>query len=807
MQYCTVYFHLETPITLGFNNKMTHMIRFLLPVACAAIALNSMAQNRATISGYITDAQSKETVLGATVLNSGTTQGTISNEFGFYSITLPKGKVNLRYSFVGYTPQNVEFSLNNDTVINILLSSDNYLAEVLVVGEKTEAGIRSTGMGSLDIPVKMIEHTPTLLGETDLMRTIQMTPGVQQGSGGASSFFVRGGNGDENLVLLDGAPVYKIDHLFGFFSVFTPEAIKRVSLYKSSFPARYNGRTSSVIDVRTKDGDLQNYHGSVSVVLLTSRINFEGPIVKDKTSFSISARTTYFSAIAKPFMPDDDKFSYWFYDLNAKINHKFSDRDRLFFALYNGQDKYNDDYEDNWGGYHYDKYGSNLKWGNTIPSLRWNHVFSQKLFANTTLTYNHYRMDLWSYDDNTDKSKNTNTYSSASYNSEIIDWGASIDFDYMPSPKHSIKFGINYLYHDFSPETTSLRNKLSDSTDKTDTTYTTTGNKIYAHELSLYAEDNWKINDHFHVNPGFAYTLFDVEGKQYHNYQPRLSLKYIANSYWNVKASFTMMSQCVHMLSSTPIAMPTDLWVPITKDIEPERATQYSIGVYCTKLNGYEFSIESYYKQLDNVLEYKDGMSYMGFSGNWTQLVAMGEGTSRGIEFMAHKTTGRTTGWISYTLSKSDRQFARNSGINNGKKFPFTYDRRNNFNIAISHEFNKRIQLDATWMYYSGACTSISTSKEPMLTPDGTDKDFGYIEGRNNYRLPPTHLLCLGVNFSKQKKRCERIFNFSVYNAYNAMNPAFVYKKTDNYGNIVDDKLTKITILPIIPSITLTYKF
>ncbi|MBR2887304.1 MAG: TonB-dependent receptor, partial [Bacteroidales bacterium] len=456
------------------KNKLT---KILIVTAISFFSLfnnAASAQERATISGYINDLQGKETILGATIVNVGTTLGTITNEFGFYSITLPKGNVNLRYSYVGYTAQTMSFNLTKDTVINVLLSGDAQLQEIVVTGEKAEAGIASTGMGSLDIPVRMIEHTPTLLGETDLMRTIQMTPGVQQGVGGASSFFVRGGNGDENLVLLDGAPVYKIDHLFGFFSVFTPEAIKKVSFYKSSFPARYNGRTSSVMDVRTKDGDLQNYHGSVSIGLLTSRINFEGPIVKDKTAFNISARTTYFSAVATPFMPKDSKFSYWFYDLNAKINHKFSDKDRLFFGLYNGQDKYHDNYEDDWGDNNYhDHYGSDMKWGNTIPSLRWNHVFSQKLFSNTTISYNHYRMNLSSFDEETNKSNNSFTSSSSTYGSEIIDWGASSDFDFMPSPKHSIKFGINYLYHDFAPETTFMRDKYNDKESSSDSTYST----------------------------------------------------------------------------------------------------------------------------------------------------------------------------------------------------------------------------------------------------------------------------------------------------------------------------------------------
>ena len=436
----------------------------------AAIAIGTSvasAQSRITVSGYITDSKSAETIIGATVYDSETQRGTATNVFGFYSITLKAGRHNLTYSYVGCQPQTVSFATTRDTVINISLSSDIELDEVVVTAKSRESGIESTKMGSIDVPVKLIQHTPALLGETDVLRTIQMTPGVQQGVGGASSLYVRGGNGDENLVLLDGAPVYKIDHLFGFFSVFTPEAVKKVTFYKTSFPARYNGRTSSVIDVRTKDGDMNDYHGSASIGLLTSRINLEGPIVKGKTSFSLSGRTTYISALTRPFMKNY-KVSYWFYDVNLKLNHKFSDYDRLYFALYNGLDKLKSGEDLPENSYHnietgrvneygypeYDvapvdeSYGSKMYWRNFIPSLRWNHVFSQKLFANTTVNFNHYTMLVSSFN----KSEwhlgeqGAENYSSQRYDSEIKDYSAIVDFDWLPAPEHTVKFGANYTY-------------------------------------------------------------------------------------------------------------------------------------------------------------------------------------------------------------------------------------------------------------------------------------------------------------------------------------------------------------------------
>ncbi|MBR5958611.1 MAG: TonB-dependent receptor [Salinivirgaceae bacterium] len=826
----------------------------LAALCCAALCANSLAQSKITISGHITDRKSAETIIGATVFDNETQRGTATNVFGFYSITLNAGRHSLTYSYVGCQPQTVKFETTRDTVINISLSGNIDIEEVLVTAKSHESGIESTKMGSIDVPVKLIEHTPSLLGETDVLRTIQLTPGVQQGVGGASSLYVRGGNGDENLVLLDGAPVYKIDHLFGFFSVFTPEAVKKVTFYKTSFPARYNGRTSSVIDVRTKDGDMNEYHGSASIGLLTSRINLEGPIIKGKTSFSLSGRTTYISALTRPFMKDYS-LSYWFYDVNLKLNHKFSDNDRIYFALYNGLDKlysYEDMYEysshrldilDEKGEFIYVPasytYDEKLQWTNFIPSLRWNHVFSQKLFANTTINYNRYKMLVssyekmeWHYQD-----LGAENYSSQRYDSEIKDFGAIIDFDYLPAPEHTVKFGASYTCHDFVPETTSSRYKNTDENERADTSTFHRGMAVMANEASAYADDDWQILPNLDVNVGLSYTLFALKERKYHNVQPRLSVKYTPLSYLSFKAAYSRMSQCVHLLTSSPISLPTDLWVPITKDIEPETADQYSVGAYCTVLPGWEFSVEAYYKELNNVLEYKDGMSFMGFSNSWTDLVAAGRGWSKGIELMVQKTEGNLTGMVSYTLSKTDRQFSRNSGVNDGRRFPFTYDRRHNFNIVANYQLNSNIDIDASWTFYSGARVTLTNTKQQILNPDdyalssNYDKfsydligynyyeesytnyhytyDADYVPNRNNYLLPCTHLLCVGANFHKQKKRFERVFNISVYNAYNAMNPSliFYYNDYDEWRGVDNSKLKKITILPLIPSLTLTYKF
>lgn len=782
-----------------------------------------------TISGYVTDGASSETLIGANILESRQHQGTTTNPYGFFSITLPAGVVNLQFSYLGYSNLQQILTLNKDTVLNIRMEDNTLLQEVVILSDKTETGIMATQMGTNEIPMAQIRNTPSILGETDVMKTIQLMPGVQAGVEGSAGLYVRGGGPDQNLILLDGVPIYNVDHLFGFFSVFTPEAVKKVTLFKSSFPARFGGRLSSVVDVRTNDGDMQKYHGVISVGLLTSKLNFEGPILKDRTSFNISARRSYIDLMMKPFMPKDETVSYYFYDMNAKINHKFSDRSRLFLNFYNGKDHFLNDIKEMNGKEIISDDRTQFNWGNTVASGRWNYVFNNKLFSNTTIAYSNYQLHLNSSAYMLNNRINESTYKS-DYRSGIRDWSYQIDFDYNPVPTHHIKFGAGYLYHDFRPEvsTSKIQNK-EDNAVKQDTLYNNMANsQVYAHEVSAYVEDNFDLTSRFRVNAGLHFSMFQVQKKSYFSVQPRLSLRYQLLRDVAIKASYTKMSQYVHLLSSTPIAMPTDLWVPVTSKVRPMQAHQFSLGGYYSGLPGWQFSIEGYYKNMRNVLEYKDGVSFLGSSAGWEDKVEMGHGRSMGLEWMIEKTLGKTTGWLAYTLAKSDRKFAK-GGVNNGERFPYKYDRRHNIGLSVTHKFSERIDVGATWTFATGGTTTIPEEVTGLIHPstgagNGLGMEFhpvgsgdsfvtenDYVERRNNYRLPSSHRLNIGINFNKKTKHGLRTWNISLYNAYNAMSPTFVYRSTKETSNghitTLEPVIKKLTILPCIPSVTYTYKF
>lgn len=795
------------------------------------------ANHKYTISGYVTDGISSETLIGTNIFERYQGTGTSTNPFGFYSITLPAGNTELSFSYLGYEQQTCRFRLEKDTLLNIRLMTNNQLEEVIVLSEKREAGIHSTGMGAIDIPMKQIRNTPAILGEADLLKTIQLMPGVQAGVEGFSGLYVRGGGPDQNLILLDGIPIYNADHLLGVFSIFTPEAMKKVTLFKGSFPARYGGRLSSIVDIRTNDGDMQNYHGTVSIGLLTSKLHLEGPIIKDKTSFCLTGRRTYLDLIARPFLPDDKKYNYYFYDINAKVNHKFSDRSRLFLSFYKGKDHYDykqdKEYDDYNGGPRMHFYNSeiNFNWGNTIAAGRWNYVFNNKLFSNTTVAYNHYQMSMAdSYkrevtgtneNEETKTDHNESYVYNSDYRSGIHDISFQTDFDYTPTPDHHIKFGGAYLYHTFRPEVTTSRVKEAENgSTAQDTVYNDSSNSnLHGYECSLYAEDNFNIGNKLSFNAGVHLSLFYTQGKGYLSAQPRLSTRYRFSNDFAIKGSFTQMEQYVHLLSSSPISLPTDLWVPVTKHIRPMRSFQYAIGGYYTGVKDWEFSLEGYYKDMHNVLEYQDGASFFGTSGGWQEKVEMGRGRSFGLEILAQKTVGKTTGWLAYTIAKSDRRF-KDGSINNGERFPYKYDRRHNINICLNHRFNERIDMGATWIFNTGGTATIADQRTGVLSSIGNPIMIDYIAHRNNFRLPVSHRLNLSVNFHKKLRRGTQTWSISVYNAYNAMTPNLVYKEEefigqdymDEHGTIQtkwirNTKLIKQTLLPCIPAVTYTFKF
>ena len=800
-------------------------------VFLAAFSAAAQPRGTATVSGYITDRSSGETLIGAGVLVEGTGKkvqtGAVTNAYGYYTLTIPKGETSLQYSYVGYESVVLDLDLVRDTTVNVFLKPSAEIREATVVAQK-DAGIQSTYLGSIDIPLVHILKTPVLFGEADVLKAIQLMPGVQGGNEGFTGLYVRGGGPDENLILLDGVPIYNVDHMLGILSVFQTEAVKKVTLYKGSFPARYGGRVSSIVDIRTNDGNMKETHGSIGVGALTEKFHLEGPIIKDKLSYSLSARglhTILFDPLIRIYGKRIEEgtemyANYFFYDLNGKITWRPTDKDRFFLASYNGRDQMNVKFKED-ASYYSELDGFNrtklgLGWGNNVVSLRWNHVFSSQLFANTTIAYNRYQMTMnsgmRSQGTNYDGTKYRYDFD-IDYISGIRDWSGKVDFDYVPSPRHLIKFGTEYLHHTFLPQTLTALTYTEEGNEKEKTNDTYGNTTPYkGHDLSVYAEDDFSVTDRLTVNPGVHLSLFSTEGKNYWSLQPRVSAKYAWDGGWSVKAGYARMAQYVHLLSSAQIALPIDLWVPITKDIKPVTSDQFSTGVYYDGIKGWEFSVEGYFKSMHNILEYKDGTVMVATNTGWETKVEMGDGRAMGLEFFIQKTAGKATGWLAYTLAKSDRQFPDGS-INLGERFPYKYDRRHNFNVNVNYQVTPRIDLSATFVFATGGTTTLPVRQTAILAP-GSDyvESADYVEHRNNYRLPASHHLNVGANFHKQKKHGERIWTLGIYNVYRQLNPNLVllhYETERKDGQKPETRLVmeKVTLLPFVPSVSYTYQF
>lgn len=811
------------------------MKKILLSSIFSLLIFNLISAQNFTISGYISDDKSGETLISSSIYDINSKKGAVSNTYGFYSLTLPNGNVDMQYTYIGYAAQHRAFILSKDTIINIKLSQSTELKEITVIGQHKEIGVKGTQMSAIEVPISMIKSVPTLFGETDVLKALQLLPGVKAGTEGSAGFYVRGGGPDENLFLLDGVPVYNVNHLGGFFSVFNADAIKNVTLYKGGFPARFGGRLSSVLDIRMNDGNNQKVHGNLTVGLISSKINLEGPLFSEKTTFNISARRTYFDILAQPIIKlaaaasesnSNILAGYYFYDMNAKISHKFSDNDRLYLSTYMGDDviyaNIRDSYNNYENGTEENRIKLNWNWGNLITAMRWNHIINNKLFMNTTATFTRYRFDMavgTSFENKIKTPPSTQLASTTiAYRSGIEDYGAKVDFDYSPSPNHDIKFGGDYTNHTFRPGVSVAQSKYQRDTliQETDTTI---GNRnVYSHETALYFEDNWSINSFIKANIGLHYSTFFVQDEFYHSLQPRLSLRALINDKLSVKAGYAAMSQYIHLLSNSNISLPTDLWVPATKRVKPMNSHQFSAGVFYNLLDIVDLSIETYYKSMNNLIEYKDGATFLGSSTGWEDKVAIGKGWAYGVEFLAQKSVGKTTGWIGYTWSKSDRLFNRvGQEINNGEVFPAKYDRRHDLSIVVSHKFSKKFDVAATWVYNTGSNGTLGLQNYMTNQYPGSSFSYftsvPYISKRNNYRLPDYHRLDLGVNFHKQKKHGIRTWNFSVYNAYFQQNPFLIMiREKYSYNPITGvstsrKSLNKLTLFPFIPSISYTYKF
>lgn len=771
------------------------------------------------ISGYISDKSSGERLINASVYAPQLTKGAISNNFGFYSLSVPAGNRILICSFVGYSQKQLNINANKDTVVNFNLESNAQLDEITVTGQKANQKVLNTQLSKTEISIEKIKSLPAFLGEADVIKTIQLLPGVQAGTEGSSGLYVRGGGPDQNLILLDDVPVYNADHLLGFFSVFNSDAIKNISFYKGDFPARFGGRLSSVLDIRTKDGNEQELHGNFSIGLISSKLNLEGPIVKGKTTFNFSARRTYLDLIARPIIKsttnNETTSGYFFNDLNMKISHKFSDKSRLYLSCYNGLDKAyartEYDYTKDLNTSFQDKKDASLNWGNFTTALKWNYVFSNKLFMNTTLIFSNYKFDVSNDSETKNLTNNIITTSSGlSYISGIRDLGLKADFDYFPLTGHRIKFGIQATNHYFRPGIFAYSDKVAEQEgNNIDKTYK--DRNINTQEVAVFAEDNFDLTSTLSVNAGLHSSVFLVDGKSYFSLQPRFSARYLVSDRFSLKAAYAKMSQNVHLLSSSTINLPTDLWLPTTKRVKPQNAHQVTVGGVYQLKSGFDFSIEGFYKKMTNLIEYKEGASFAGVSTGWEDKIEMGKGWSYGTEFLLEKTIGKTTGWIGYTLSWAQRQF---DNLNFGEKYFARYDRRHDVSFVLTHKFSKRFDIGLTWVYATGNAVTLPTQviDDPFI--ENNKVQYEYFGNRNNYRMPAYHRMDVGFNFHKQKKHGVRTWNISFYNAYSRQNPFFMFFQNVNQSFDPGDQasgnyrvLKQVSMFPIIPSFSYSYKF
>lgn len=781
-------------------------ITLLLIFSCQ----NILAQ-KYTISGYIKDHSSKEHLIGASAYDTISQLGASTNAYGYYSLTLSEGRVSLQYSYTGYAVEGVSFYLSKDTIINIELNQASTLAEVSVTASMSDIGVKGSQMSAIEVPIEQIKAVPAIFGEIDLIKALQLLPGVQSGTEGTAGFYVRGGGPDENLVLLDEIPVYNINHAMGMFSIFNADAVKNVVLYKGSFPARYGERLSSVIDIRTKDGDMQKYHGNFSIGLIAAKLNVEGPIVKNKTSFSLSARRSYFdlfTALGSQIASRGEVVTgYYFYDVNTKINHRFSDRDRLYLSFYLGNDGIYTNVKDTYQSRDYfDKTKVSLKWGNVIASLRWNHVINSKIFMNTTAAFSRYRFrtginnsSRWADDEgNMHTSKN-----SIAINSGIMDFILKSDFDYNIAPRNTMKFGVAYTLHKFTPEVMTAQMMDIDIEDMD--FLGNPQNQVWASEISAYAEDNVSVTNWLKLNGGLRYSAFLVQQRFYNSLQPRLSMRFLVTDDLSFKTGYSYMSQYIHLLSNSTLFLPTDLWVPATRKVVPLNTHQVSAGVFYNLKKMFDFSIEGYYKTMNNIIEYKDGTNYFLSSEGWENKVNTGRGWAYGVEVFVQKTVGKLTGWVGYTWAKSTRLFDREGEeINFGRPFPAKFDRRHDLKITSAYKINDKIDLSASWLFQTGNATTLSLHEYTNI--EGQREE--HIESRNNYRLPNYHRLDLGVNFNKKKRVGTRTWNISIYNLYNNQNPFMLMVDYADMPNGRSHKVLRVfSLFPIIPSVSYSYKW
>jgi len=748
-----------------------------------------------TISGILKDATNGEDLIGASVIvKEKPTIGASTNAYGFYSLTLPAGSYTFKFQYLGFLTEELSITLDKDVRMDKELKPEGLLLnEVLIKAEKENKNVTKNEMSVVKLDPKEIESIPVIFGEKDIIKTLQMTPGVKAAGDGNAGFYVRGGAIDQNLILLDEAPVYNASHLLGFFSVFNSDALKDVTLYKGSMPAEFGGRGSSVLDIKMKDGNNKKINASGGIGLIASRLTVEGPLQKDEGSFIVSARRTYADAFL--LLSSDSTFKgtrLYFYDLNAKANYKLGKNDRIFISGYFGRDVLGVN-------------GFGLDWGNITGTLRWNHLFSDKLFSNTSMIYSNYDYQFKiGLDDNEFRVK-----------AKIEDWNLKQDYSYFPNSNNTIKFGWNIIHHTFLP--TSLEAGENSSFTNSETA------RKFALEGGLYIQNDWKLNEKIGIQYGIRYSMFDYIGKgtaytfddqgntlssrtyksgetikYYGGFEPRVNIKYQLTDNSSVKAGYTRNYQYMHLLSNSTTSSPTDLWVPSSNNVKPQLVDQISVGYFRNfKDNAYEFSFETYYKSLQNQIDYRNGANLI-FNEEYEGALTYGRGLAYGAEFYLKKRKGRLTGWVSYTLARSLRKFDK---INNGNFYSARQDRIHDLAIVGIYNLTKRLTVSANWVFWTGDAATFPSGKYEV-----NGIQVPYYTERNGYRFPNYHRLDLGVTLmGKEKKNFESSWNFSIYNAYGRQNAFSIdFQENEDTGKT---EAIQTALFRFIPSVTYNFKF
>ena len=772
-----------------------------------------------TVSGFIHDLETGEKLISSNIYVPGTNKGTTTNVYGFFSLTLPEGKNVLKVSYLGYQSIEIDLVLDKNEKIKINLTPSLTLAPVVVVAYDS-LPTRPDLMSTDEIPLGRFETLPALGGEVDLIRLAHLLAGVQTGADGVGGIHIRGGGVDQNLILLDGVPVYNAAHMAGVFSIFNSSAVKSTRLIKGSFPSRYGGRLSSVLDVRTKEGNKRAFGAEATIGLTSAKLSIEGPLKKDTSSFILSARKSFLGAYVRPISRRSKKnkgqsgeSDYDFYDLNGKVNFSVGSKDELFLSVYNGGDRYENEtstasFLD--GAAYQDTSRQSLTWGNTIAALRWNHLLSSKLFVNTTLSYSRYYFksdDLFTYRFEED-GFTISELTFSRFKSKIEDFIASVDLEYSPSSNHFLRFGAIVTRHSFEPGVAAIGADLKLTIPdldlfikQLDSLENPTINTL---ESAIYIEDDITFSRNFHANLGLRASMLNVQGESYHSLEPRVNLAYRLGSKWSLKGSFSIMKQYLHLLTTSGIGLPNDLWVPSTARVKPQTAWQV-VGGFNYKLgDGLVLDVEAYYKKMNNVITFQEGSSISFIDAeNWENSVTAGQGWSYGLETGISKNIGNTTGWLNYTLAWSERQF---DDINLGEKYPFRYDRRHEVKLALVHRLTDHWNLSGNWVFGTGIAITLPISEYVFDIPSFIPTTAFNFGEKNSLRLPAYHRLDLGANYRFGRNKFKQEINFGIYNVTNAQNPLY-YRLSRDPSEIRKRTYVQATLLPFVPYFSYNIRF